>query len=109
MLKTKLDHHVAARPTKAALDAWLAAQRDAEAFMEYAKKEQRVLDLLGDDGTSALHMCASGAEAIQSALFSHYFHTVRQTGNNHVLFSEGLPVQRMEEWGCAIKPLAVNA
>lgn len=88
------------------MDHHVAAQRDlSEVLVEYPKQEQRILDLLGDDGASALHMCASGAEAIQSALFSHYFHSVRHTGNNHVLFSEGLPMQRMEEWGCATKPL----
>lgn len=79
------------------------------------KTQQKIAEVLGGGEEHLVHFCSSGAEAIHTALFSHYYQTVRTSGQNHILMPQIesapfiLSTQRLEEWGCAIKFLSVNA
>lgn len=122
-----LDHHSATRPISSAIEKMLPFYREQWGVMTaphfkgqelvciYKKIQDQILECLGDKESSVFHFCASGAEAINSAFFSHYFEKVRQSGQNHILSTqlESAPIllslQRLEEWGCATKLLSVNA
>lgn len=124
--KCYLDHHTVTRPIASAIETMLPYYqekwgviadphgKDNDLIEDYEKAEKRILHILGDEETRRLHLTSSGAEAINSAFFSHYFNTVRVSGQNHMLAGHGesasilLSMQRMEEFGCSGKLLSVN-
>lgn len=117
MRKAYLDNHTKARPLSSALENLALYYKEKwceDPFLDVEKMQQKLLSALGAE-EHLLHFCSSGAEAIHTALFSHYYQTVKQTGQNHILMPQIEPApfllsaQRMEEWGCAFKLLSVNS
>jgi cysteine desulfurase len=117
MNKIYLDNHTAARPFPTAIEAMLYFYKEKwweEGCSDYEKAQQQILECLGAQEGSGWHFCFSGAEAVHSAFFSHYFQEVKSSGQNHILApnTESAPIllsmQRMEEFACVGKRMAVN-
>src|ERR1700722_7365860 len=122
-----LDNHTVTRPFSSVIEKMLPFYREKwgvssashykgqELLFDDEQSKKQILKSLGDQEQSVFHFCASGAEAINNVFFSHYFETVRHTGQNHILTGqlESAPIlfslQRLEEFGCATKLLCPNA
>jgi cysteine desulfurase len=102
---------------KIALDAHhpIGELYDKALLAAYEKSESALCEALGDEGERRVYFCASGSEAVHSALFSYYFQHARQTGQTHIMAPriESAPfllsLKQLEEWGCSGKLLPVNA
>ena len=111
-----LDHHSATSVFPSALEKMNTFYRDpwVESSLSFQQLSNEILKSLGDGGDSVFHFSSSGAEAINSAFCSHYFDTLRSSGQNHILTSqlENAPIffsiQRLEELGCTAKLLYPN-
>lgn len=121
-----LDHHTVTRPFSSAIEKMLPFYREKwgvssashykgqELLSDNEQSKKQMLKSLGAQEQSVVHFCAGGAEAINTVFFSHYFETVRRTGQNHILTGqlESAPIllslQRLEEFGCATKLLLPN-
>ncbi|HEY2810484.1 MAG TPA: aminotransferase class V-fold PLP-dependent enzyme [Rhabdochlamydiaceae bacterium] len=93
----------------------LDQRREGDADSKIERCCAQILHSLGGEETRTFHFCSSGAEAINCAFFSHYFDSVRLSGQNQFLTSqvESAPflcsMQRMEESGCCAKFISPNA
>ncbi len=122
-----LDHHTASKPFPSAVDKmlpyysehWGATtqphRKGQELILPLEESLVAIKEVLGAADEDHFHFFSSGSDAISSLFFSHYFHTVRETGKNHMVTTQLeeapilLSLKRYEELGCSSKIVAVNA
>ncbi len=121
-----LDNHTAARPSLRIVDAlstfsretWGAVtaphQMGQESYSSLSKSVDEIVRELGGARGDQFHFCYSGAEAVNTVLFSHYLEEIRESGKNHILTTniEDAPtllsLKRLEKFHCVEKVLCVN-
>jgi cysteine desulfurase len=125
--KVYLDHHTATRPLPSSIEAMLPFFRDhwgsttaphqmgQELFPALHRGTETILETLGAKEEDRFYFFSSSGDGVSHLYLSHYFDTIRHSGKNHIVTTniEEAPVsmslKRLEELGCGVKIVPVNA
>lgn len=85
--------------------------KGAEKALRSQRYQEAILARLGARAEDKLYCFLDLEDALQRLFFSHYVHSIRQTGKNHILFvgSAFQGIKECELLGCVIKHLPLSA